>query len=63
MTGRMDDQMNGWMDDKTDGWNDASWRPLLYVIFAFKMQNGPIGLFSNVASHLTYVSNLASLSS
>jgi len=26
----MDDQM----DDKTDGWNDASRRPLLYVILA-----------------------------
>jgi hypothetical protein len=34
---------------------------LINEIFAFKMQNGPIGLFSNVASHLTYVSNLASL--
>jgi hypothetical protein len=28
----MDDWTNGWMDDGTDGWNDASWRPLLYVI-------------------------------
>jgi hypothetical protein len=27
------------------------------------MQNGPMGSFSNVASHRTYVSNLASLSS
>jgi hypothetical protein len=24
--------MTRWMDDETDGWNDASRRPLLYVI-------------------------------
>jgi len=32
MTRQMDDQMDGRMDDGTDGWNDASRRPLLYVI-------------------------------
>jgi len=28
----MDDWMDEQMDDRTDGWNDASRRPLLYVI-------------------------------
>ncbi len=32
MTRQMDDWTNGRMDDETDGWNDASQRPLLYVI-------------------------------
>jgi hypothetical protein len=32
MTGWMDDQIDGRMDDETNGWNDASRRPLLYVI-------------------------------
>jgi hypothetical protein len=36
MTGQMDDQTDGRMDDKTDGWNDASRRPILYVMINFE---------------------------
>jgi hypothetical protein len=32
MMRRMDDRMDGQIDDGTNGWNDASRRPLLYVI-------------------------------
>jgi len=35
----MDDWMDGRMNDETDGWNDASWRPLLYVIWLFNDNN------------------------
>jgi hypothetical protein len=31
----MDDWTDGWMDDGTDEWNDASRRPLLYVMFHY----------------------------
>jgi len=30
-----DEWMIGWIDDETDGWNDASRRPLLYVMILF----------------------------
>jgi len=35
--------MDEWMDDGTDGWNDASRRPLLYVIILYEMNGWPDG--------------------
>jgi len=36
--GRMDDRTDGQMNDETDGWNDASRRPLLYVMWDLILQ-------------------------
>jgi len=56
MTRWMDDRTDGQMDDETDGWNDASGRPLLYVMIGkHLMSKGALSSFLALVDKLLNV--------